>query len=112
MEKEKDILAILPKFPQWESIPYAFNFACQDCGCSMIDDIIHKPNLVGWCETSQGYMLVFECPVCFNKFRCHCNTGDKFDKERFEQLIFEMTATDYSINNAKEWFSKLFGDLA
>ena len=106
MEKNKDILMILPKFTQWESIAYSWDFQCP-CGRCMIDGVI-KPNLVGWCETTHGYMFVFECPICFQKFRCHCNTGDKFDKKNFENAIFEMTATDYSIRNANEWFDKLF----
>lgn len=107
MNKEKDILSILPKFTQWESIEYAWDFQCPNGHCE-IGGNERKPDLIGWCETSQGYMLVFECPVCFTKFRCHCNTGDKFCRDRFEQLIFEETMSNYSVNNGEEWAKKLF----
>lgn len=72
------VIEILPKFPQWETIPYADNFACQECGKSAIqgkdeygNQTKEKPNLVGWCETNNGFMAVFECPCCHSKFRFH-----------------------------------------
>ena len=61
MNKEKDILSIFPKFTQWENIEYAWDFQCP-LGCCEIGGTQRKPDLVGWCETPQGYMLVFECP--------------------------------------------------
>ena len=107
----KDILTTIPKVAQWQGIPYAFNFTCQECGCSSIGDIVTKPNLVGWCDTPRGFMMVFECPKCFSKFRCHCNTGDKFNKERFEYSIYEYIChgENYLIGNAAELY-KLIED--
>lgn len=73
-----EVINILPKFAQWEAIPYAVDFSCQECGKSAIQGkdeygkcTKEKPNLVGWCETNNGFMAVFECPCCHSKFRFH-----------------------------------------
>lgn len=87
------VIEILPKFPQWETIPYAGNYACQDCGKSAIqgkdehfEHTKEKPNLIGWCETNNGYMAVFECPSCHSKFRFHPQI-DHFDIEQFDYYL-------------------------
>lgn len=81
------LVDLLPKFPQYEDFPYARDFICPNCDGSGFDPIklLAKPNLVGWCETYIGYMGVFECSQCRQKFRFHCTIGtwtadiDKFD---------------------------------
>ena len=84
------LIDILPKFPQYEDIPYAGDFECPECGKSGFFDYNWgtkhiKPLLVGWCETNIGKMGVFECPECHQKFRFHCTIGtwiadiDEFD---------------------------------
>lgn len=103
----KDILTTIPKFTQWQSIPYAFDFQCQECGGSSIADTVTKANLAGWCETPQGFMMVFECPICYSKFRCHFNTGDKYDKDRFEYALYELVESRAYIGNSHE-FEHLF----
>lgn len=106
----KDILTTIPKVAQWQSIPYVSDFMCPECGqCSIAFDADIKPNLVGWCDTPRGFMMVFECPKCFSKFRCHCNTGDKTDKERFEYSIYEYICEGEPvlIANAKELYKLL-----
>lgn len=85
----KHLLDVLPKIAQWESIPYAADFCCQDCGNSGIDSRrsdIHKPLLVGWCSTNNGYMGVYECPVCGGKFRFHAG-DDWLTKDEFEHQL-------------------------
>lgn len=85
----KHLLDVLPKITQYESIPYAADFICQSCGDSGIDSRrsdIHKPILIGWCETHYGFMGVYECPVCGAKFRFHA--GDAIcTKEDFEHQL-------------------------
>lgn len=61
---------ILPKIPQWEAIPYNADLQCE-CGESGFASWQQLPKLIGWCDTPRGYMAVFECPVCFEKFRFH-----------------------------------------
>lgn len=85
----KRLLEVLPKIAQWDSIPYAADFSCQSCGNSGIDSRrtdIHKPILIGWCETNYGFMGVYECPMCGAKYRFHA--GDAIcTKEEFENLL-------------------------
>lgn len=85
----KHLLDVLPKITQYESIPYAADLICQDCGESGFDcrqANMHKPNLVGWCETHYGFMGVYECPDCGARFRFH--GGDPVDtKEVFEDKL-------------------------
>lgn len=92
----ENMLNVLQEFPQYEGIPYAADFKCANCGKSG-DGYIHEPGgyvelphgkLVGWCEDKYGYQMVFECPICFEKYRYHnCTTGrsswDSFKHELF-----------------------------
>lgn len=78
------IIDVLPKIVQWESIPYANDLCCQDCGTTGFRGIGSiYPKLVGWCETNYGFQAVFECPYCGSKFRFHggdpCDDIDDFD---------------------------------
>ena len=74
------LIDVLPKFPQYNDFPYAADLECPECGKSGFFDFNYgakheKPNLIGWCETNIGYMGVFECPLCGQKFRFHCTIG-------------------------------------
>lgn len=90
----KRAVDILPKIPQYEDIPYASDLNCPNCdksgffspkGFYSSDQTLKSPRVVGWCETNIGYMGVFECPECGQKFRFHCTIGtwiadiDEFD---------------------------------
>lgn len=89
---------VLPKIPQWEDIPYAADLQCQECGKGNFENYNmpnykeHAPIAVGWCETPNGYMGVFECPFCWSKFRFHCGghkLGDIDDFNfKFHQWLF------------------------
>ena len=73
------LVDILPKITQWQSIPYANDLMCQDCGKTGFDGrgICRKPKLVGWAGTNYGFQAVFECTECGSKFRFH--GGDPID---------------------------------
>ena len=82
------LLEALPKIPQYENIPYAKDLNCQGCGRSGFVDSNTKPNIVGWCETNIGYMIVFECPLCHERYRFHGTIGTwSADKEEFEYYL-------------------------
>ena len=78
----------LKKYEQYQDIPYIQDYHCP-CGESGFFDlfkVIQKPNIVGWCDTHIGYMIVFECPVCKQLFRTHASL-DRFDFESFKYVI-------------------------
>ena len=88
------VVDILPKFPQYEDFPYAPDLECPNCGKSGFYDSdwgqTHiKPILVGWCETNIGYMAVFECPECGQRFRFHCTIGTwTADIDEFDHYLY------------------------
>ena len=85
------VVDILDKYPQYEDIPYARDFICPNCEKSGFYPVgtLHKPNLIGWCETNIGYMGVFECPLCGQKFRLHCTIGTwTADIDEFDHYLY------------------------
>ena len=81
----KKLIDILPKISQWESIPYSpwLECGCQKSGFGPRQD---KPKLIGWCDTDFGYMAVFECQLCFEKFRFHAASDpDKYELPALER---------------------------
>lgn len=84
----KSITDVLPKIEQWESIPYAPDFCCQECGKSGITIRSWEPKdkmiAVGWCECNIGLMLVYECPYCHSRFRFHSTLDWHTDYEDFD----------------------------
>lgn len=99
----ENMLNELQEFPQYEGIPYVANFKCANCGKSGHgyqhvpgDGYVELPHgkLVGWCEDKYGYQMIFECPICFEKYRYHnCTTGrsswDSFKHELFLVWILQ-----------------------
>ena len=64
----------------------------------LYDKVIERPNIVGWCETSIGYMGIFECPHCFNKYRFHCTIGTyNADIDEFDIYLY------YKARECKNW---------
>ena len=55
------------------------------------------PNVVGWCETPIGYMGIFECPICFEKYRFHCTIGQTTDIDKFDLYLY------YKAKQCKNW---------
>lgn len=96
-ETIENMLNELQEFPQYESIPYVADFKCANCGKSGRgyhhvpgDGYVELPEgkLVGWCEDTYGYQMVFECPFCFEKYRYHnCTTG-RSSWESFKHELF------------------------
>lgn len=109
----KKVLDILPKFVQWEGIEYASDFICPECGGSAIQGrdayfnvTLEKPMLVGWCETNNGFMAVFECPCCHSRYRFHPQISH-FDKDNLDFYLGAYVIDDSWISNADELEVKL-----
>lgn len=94
---ENDItimMSELREFTQYEAIEYTRDFICPECGGSG-DGFHHVPGegyislpeakLIGWCSTPNGYMMVFECPKCFKKFRYHNTTTGRNRFDSFKE---------------------------
>lgn len=78
------------------------DFLCTECGKSGIDTPgKDKPKLVGWCETEWGFMMIAECPHCFEKFRFHGTVCNKHDSVEFEHTIRCYIISRY-FSNAEE----------
>lgn len=93
--------AVLPKIIQWEDIAYANDFICQKCGKSGHPRYAkNAPNLVGWCETNNGFMAVFECTECFSKFRYHPQL-ERFDWKDFENTVLDIIEMGQVANSNK-----------
>ena len=100
----KKLIDILPKISQWESIKYSPDLDCKN-GCSGFVGSNTRPNLIGWCDTPNGYQIVFECPVCFSKFRFHgSGSSNKFDITTLEHAMQRYL---YSCLNKDELLKKL-----
>lgn len=74
------------KVVQYSDIPIVKNMECPECHQSAVpgSSIIQKlANMIGWCDTEGGLMAVFMCPLCFEKFRCHINFGERWYLQGF-----------------------------
>lgn len=74
------------KFIQYDDIAISKDMSCPECGKSNMFPLHFdekKPTPIGWCDTTNGFMAVFECPFCFAKFRFHISTGGRWDYDRF-----------------------------
>lgn len=81
------------KISNWESIPYS-----EDLHCPNDDDGSYFNNnriFIGWCDTPNGLMQVYECPFCYNKYRYHGVLQERWDLEQFLGSI----CRDIVINN-------------
>lgn len=98
MSREYDKMFLsIKEYAQYEAIPYAKDFKCPNCGKSG-DGFHHVPGkgyvelpkskLIGWCNTSCGYMMVFECTECFEKFRYHNVTTSRNDWNEFKEELW------------------------
>ena len=79
--KEHDIRRI----SNYEVYEVVKDFECPYCHKSGVDPwlILKEPTLVGWTETPNGFMMCFECPECFSKFRWHGSTTERNDEDEF-----------------------------
>lgn len=78
---------IIPKMDASVAIE-ARDFSCPECGKSGINyPNMDKPQLVGWCDTEWGFMMIVECPHCFTKYRFHGAAVNKDNLVTFEHAI-------------------------
>ena len=99
----KNILTILKKYPDYTAIAHAPGLCCPECDMDFMRD---KPDLVVWCETNIGHMMVMECPKCFTKFRYHAtghwdDTLDEF-RESVEDKLYHDSLLQVHFANAAE----------
>lgn len=89
----------IKKIPQHENIPYVHDFICPVCGKTG-DGFHHvigegykelpKAKLIGYCESRLNgtFMMVFECPNCFGKFKYHNTTTARHNWENFKEELW------------------------
>lgn len=49
------------KISNWESIEYSEELNCPNENCDNKSCSCHARNIIGWCDTPYGYMMVCEC---------------------------------------------------
>ena len=76
----------LDKIIQFENIHRSKNLECA-CGSSSSSLFYGKPTPIGFCETNEGFMSVFECPDCGEKYRCHIDSEGRYNIDVFKQDI-------------------------
>lgn len=76
-----DEVFILKNFPQYDDIRQTKDFLCK-CGYS--DYHIDRFKMIGYCETQQGFMAVFECEKCGEKYRHHIGSTSRYSKKGFK----------------------------
>lgn len=57
------------KIRDWQSIPYSVAGYCPNNDCDNEAWRDEGRNILGWCETTSGFMEVCECNKCFTKYR-------------------------------------------
>ena len=72
----------ISKFSNFETIRHSKQLTCE-CGHATYE-FRNTYDIIGYADTLQGYMVVFECPVCFEKYRHHISATTRFDLERFK----------------------------
>lgn len=104
----KDILRILKKFPDYEVIPYETGLTCPYGDLNFRSE---RPNLIGWCETNIGHMVVCECPKCFARFRWHASDHWDDTEEEFrtavEDLLYDDSIVQTNFGNGAELWNEI-----
>ncbi len=75
----------VPEYPQYEDIPHVMSNMC-NCGKSGIANEKDQ-TVIGFSMTSSGYMVIFECDVCFEKYRYHINTAGRYNLSEFKNEL-------------------------
>ena len=71
------------ELPEYRHIPWVKDFSCPQCGKDEWSHEGWRARPIGWCDTPEGYMGIFECPECFAKMRWHISTAGRWNKEMF-----------------------------
>ena len=76
----------VPKIAQYANIKHSKHLCCA-CGYA---DYSRKYSyeIVGFVDTPQGYMIVCECPKCFDKYRHHIGTTGRYNLESFKKELW------------------------
>lgn len=64
----------LKSFPQYDDIRQSKDMYCKCLESNFNHD---KFNMIGYAETLQGFMAVFECEKCYEKYRHHIGTTSR-----------------------------------
>lgn len=80
-----------PIKPQWGDYRYE---PILRCNCRSTE---HGHNLTGIAEVAGDYMLLHECPICGDKFRCHITVPHSEWKEELG-LILSLYNPQFEIN--------------
>jgi len=76
---------IIDEYPQYQDIRWAKDQTCL-CGKSgMFND--KQQTIIGFCETTVGFMPIFQCNSCFEKYRYHINTVGRYKIDEFKRDI-------------------------
>lgn len=71
---------------QYNSIKHSKNLCC---ACGRADySLKHSYEIVGYVDTPQGYMIVCECPKCFDKYRHHIGSTGRYNLESFKKELW------------------------
>lgn len=103
-----DTVYNIEEFLQPEEIRYA-----KECGCSCGSAnylLGRNYKIAGFTLTSNGYMVVFECTVCGEKYRHHVSTTGRNDIVTFKQdlgLILYLTH-ERAKKQPKSQFNRIF----
>ena len=83
----------LDLYPQYEDIRQSKDMKCL---CTYSDYTINRFNMIGYADTTHGYMAVFECKKCGEIYRHHIgsnsrNTIEGFKKDAGLALYLKLT---------------------
>ena len=67
---------------QYETIRHSKDLKCE-CGYSDFS-LRNSYNIIGYCDTPQGFIVVFECPECFEKYGHHISSTGRYNLEAFK----------------------------
>jgi len=82
----------LKNFAQHGSISYQRGLRC-NCGYARYDDNMTF-DIVGYANTDYGYMAIFECKKCFEKYKHHMSRN-KRSEEEFKDNVANMLFNQY-----------------
>jgi hypothetical protein len=76
----------IKQMAQCQNIPYKNSQRC-DCGHSNFFNR-RSYDIIGYCDTQNGFMAVFECLKCGEVYKHHLTFGsEKFDLDAFKEQL-------------------------
>ena len=75
----------IPQIAQYDNVRLTKDFRCM---CSQADfSKKYSYKIIGFVDTQQGYMIVCECPKCFEQYRHHIGTTSRYNLESFKKEL-------------------------